>query len=308
MLTKFMGTQGFIWFIGVVEDIQDPLRLGRVRVRCYGYHTDDLSLLKTEHLPWATVLQPTTSAAQNGYGLSPTGLRINTRVFGFFADGVSAQYPVIMSAFAGINNGVNIPGLQKPLEFNELKQTIEQNQGLSQTETNVDIVGVIGSLSESQYREWKAEIAKRESGGNLKAKNQIGFVGRYQFGALALNDLGYVKSDVKRNALLQQDSSWIGKNNIKSLDNWFNSETAQESAMLELAKRNYSTLIRLGALNSNSPPRRIAGLLAVSHLLGAGGAANYAKTGQGADANGTSGNTYYRAGYNAITDNSPKVQ
>ena len=30
----FMGLDGFIWFVGVVEDRNDPDQLGRVRVRC----------------------------------------------------------------------------------------------------------------------------------------------------------------------------------------------------------------------------------------------------------------------------------
>ena len=29
----FMGQDGFIWFVGVVEDRADPLTIGRVRVR-----------------------------------------------------------------------------------------------------------------------------------------------------------------------------------------------------------------------------------------------------------------------------------
>ena len=37
---KYLGTE-FIWWFGVVEDRNDPLQLGRVRVRSYGYHTDD---------------------------------------------------------------------------------------------------------------------------------------------------------------------------------------------------------------------------------------------------------------------------
>ena len=53
MNTDFMGRDGFIWFAGVVEDRQDPLKLGRVRVRCLGYHTDDRNVLPTEDLPWA---------------------------------------------------------------------------------------------------------------------------------------------------------------------------------------------------------------------------------------------------------------
>ena len=43
--TDFMGRDGFIWFAGVVEDRQDPLKLGRVRVRCLGYHTEDKNAL-----------------------------------------------------------------------------------------------------------------------------------------------------------------------------------------------------------------------------------------------------------------------
>ena len=38
--TDFMGRDGFTWFTGVVEDRADPLKLGRVRVRQLGYHTD----------------------------------------------------------------------------------------------------------------------------------------------------------------------------------------------------------------------------------------------------------------------------
>ena len=37
----FMGLDGFVWFTGVVEDRQDPKRLGRVRVRVLGMHTED---------------------------------------------------------------------------------------------------------------------------------------------------------------------------------------------------------------------------------------------------------------------------
>jgi len=34
----FLGRDGFIWWIGVVEDNQDPLVLGRAKVRIFGYH------------------------------------------------------------------------------------------------------------------------------------------------------------------------------------------------------------------------------------------------------------------------------
>ena len=36
----FMGLDGFVWFTGVVEDRNDPAQLGRVKVRCLGFHTE----------------------------------------------------------------------------------------------------------------------------------------------------------------------------------------------------------------------------------------------------------------------------
>ena len=42
-----MGRDGFQWFVGVVEDRNDPQQIGRVRVRCLGYHTEDVIALPT---------------------------------------------------------------------------------------------------------------------------------------------------------------------------------------------------------------------------------------------------------------------
>ena len=46
-MSDFMGQEGFVWFVGVVEDRDDPERLGRVRVRCLGYHTENKTLIET---------------------------------------------------------------------------------------------------------------------------------------------------------------------------------------------------------------------------------------------------------------------
>ena len=49
-MENFYGKDGFIWFTGVVEDRDDPDKLGRVRVRCVGYHTDDVTKIPTDFL------------------------------------------------------------------------------------------------------------------------------------------------------------------------------------------------------------------------------------------------------------------
>ena len=96
-----LGEQ-FIWFFGVIEDRGDPLRLGRVRVRCYGWHTDDKNELPTKDLPWSQPLQPITSSGMSGFGNSSVGLLEGSLVVGFFIDGYDAQQPIIMGSIAGM--------------------------------------------------------------------------------------------------------------------------------------------------------------------------------------------------------------
>ena len=91
----------FCWFQGVVEDRGDPLQLGRVRVRCLGYHSENKVDLPTQDLPWAPPIQPVTSAAMSGIGTTPVGPVEGTWVFGFFRDGQLAQQPVILGTIGG---------------------------------------------------------------------------------------------------------------------------------------------------------------------------------------------------------------
>ena len=44
-----------IHYYGIVEDRNDPKKLGRVRVRCLGFHTEDTNDIPTADLPWAHV-------------------------------------------------------------------------------------------------------------------------------------------------------------------------------------------------------------------------------------------------------------
>lgn len=97
----FMGKNGFYWFFGIVEDNSDPLGFGRCKVRIVGWHNPDDSELPTEALPWAYPVTSLNNAAIAGIGFSSIGPQINTRVFGFFADGEAAQQPIMLGTLQG---------------------------------------------------------------------------------------------------------------------------------------------------------------------------------------------------------------
>ncbi len=86
---------------GVVESRDDPLRLGRCKVRVVGIHTEDTTLLPTEDLPWAFPMQPVTSAAMNGIGYSPVGPVPGTWVIIAFQDDAK-QFPIMLGTIGGI--------------------------------------------------------------------------------------------------------------------------------------------------------------------------------------------------------------
>lgn len=119
------------WFIGKVEDRNDPMELGRVRVRVYGLHTpdkvkDQFKGIPTDELPWSQPINGVQSASMNGIGQSPSNMTENTMVFGFFLDGRLSQDPFVLGTLAGIpvdaanpSQGFNDPKGVYPKYLNE---------------------------------------------------------------------------------------------------------------------------------------------------------------------------------------------
>lgn len=94
------------WGMGVVEDIDDPLKAGRVRVRIYGIHTSLLDDLPTENLPWSQVAMPVTSASVSGIGDTP-GLIVGSQVFGIFLDAADPSDPKQQFLVVGTMPGIS---------------------------------------------------------------------------------------------------------------------------------------------------------------------------------------------------------
>lgn len=71
-------------FWGVVENNKDPEQLGRVQVRCFGYHPRNRGEIPTEGLPWMLCVTSNSSGV-SGIGENPYYAQGST-VFGYFVD------------------------------------------------------------------------------------------------------------------------------------------------------------------------------------------------------------------------------
>ena len=108
-------------------------------------------------------------------------------------------------------------------------------------------------------------------------------------------------------AQLDNPNSWTGKDGISDKNAWFSNGSVQESAMLTYTQTNYTRMVSNGAITADMPPEDVGGMLAASHLLGAGGANTWRKGGGGADALGSTGAEYFQKGKFAISVLAPQV-
>jgi len=95
------------WFVGTVVNINDPLELGRVKIRIYGIHSDNEIDIPDADLPWAQVVVPITEGGVRNLG-GMLGIKDDAQVFGLFLDGQSSQMPLILGSMPKIEE--NSPG------------------------------------------------------------------------------------------------------------------------------------------------------------------------------------------------------
>ena len=70
------------WFQGTVVDVDDPLKMGRLKVQeLIGHDKED-----PKNLFWCHVIMPPTGANAKGIGVAAVGLDENSKVFGFRVD------------------------------------------------------------------------------------------------------------------------------------------------------------------------------------------------------------------------------
>ena len=147
----------------------------------------------------------------------------------------------------------------------------------------------------------------RSSGGRTNIENTLGFVGKYQFGTAALEDLGFIKKGTFKGT----DNSKI-QNGLSDDNNWsdppgskeafLNNPEIQEEAMRKLVQNNCNTMRRLGVIDDNTTPQEAAGFIAAAHLGGPGGAKALKEGKNRSDAYGGGTGEYFRLGANSITE------
>ena len=123
-----MSTKSVFWY-GVIEDRNDPLQLGRVRVRIHGYHSPLKKDIPTDCLPWSQVAMPTTSASNSGVG-SMNGLIPGSWVLGMWNDdGQGFQIPMVLFSVQGMIPKADEPSSIDLLQQNTKESFYEENYG-----------------------------------------------------------------------------------------------------------------------------------------------------------------------------------
>jgi hypothetical protein len=145
---------------------------------------------------------------------------------------------------------------------------------------------------EEDNTSFKEALGNRESSGKYDAVNQLGYLGKYQFGGMALRDLGYQ----------DKDYNWTGKDNINSKEDFLANSAIQEKSADTYFKIQEKYLDNNGALDyvgTDFKGFKVTkqGLIAASHLVGAGAVNTMLKTGiVPQDANGTKALEYLELG------------
>ena len=97
-----IGSDGFRWWIGQVEDTEDPKESGRCKVRIVGLHPKECSTVTNENLPWAISTFPVTTPHIPGAATTVSNqLDKGVWVIGFFLDN-EQQHPCIIGSIGGV--------------------------------------------------------------------------------------------------------------------------------------------------------------------------------------------------------------
>jgi len=150
------------WFVGLVIDVNDPLKLDRVKVRIQGIHTHDTTLIPNADLPWAQVIIPVTEGGSSGIGAN-CSIKPRAQVFGFFLDGKNSQLPLVVGSIPKIESYANQSG-----DADNSLPSFNKKSGVG----NIDLDG-------SSNIEKAFNFFVSEEGGNYSMEQACGIIGNF---------------------------------------------------------------------------------------------------------------------------------
>lgn len=163
------------WFIGTVVDVNDPLKLDRVKVRVYGIHTSNTIDIPNQDLPWASVLIPVTEGGTSGIGAN-SQIKNRAQVFGIFLDGKDSQCPLVMGSIPKVEtkrNDVN----EAPSAKNEYDgRSVVPDSTPQGVKPGVPSVGQ-GNLTGQNNAEKAYNFFLSKEGGSFTAAQSAGIIG-----------------------------------------------------------------------------------------------------------------------------------
>ena len=126
---------------GIVEDRNDPLKIGRVRVRVHVHHSDDKGKISTPDLPWSHVIMPATTAGLGGFGIQHS-LVEGTTVFGFFRDEDMQDFVVL-----GVQQGISQQGYKETITDELLERSVDKGFNDPRRKTQAEYSGTHDCLN-----------------------------------------------------------------------------------------------------------------------------------------------------------------
>ena len=206
------------WFTGTVININDPLELGRVKVRIFGIHTSDTSLIEDGDLPWAQVITPSTEGGESGIGTN-IGVKEQSQVFGIFLDGKNSQLPLVIGSIPKYERPISTAQYTSdPAVPDELQHATESSKSVIENKSADDKF-----LSGETNIEKAYNFFLTKEGGGFSPEQAAGIVGNFYIESYAAANKGDLNPSAqsappeKSFGIAQWNSSKDAKNRYQAL-------------------------------------------------------------------------------------------
>ena len=178
-----------------------------------------------------------------------TGTTVVVDAAGAPVSSASSQDPGIQSA-AG-------KAVQSPAPITVL-------QSMQNTPVEIAPAGKVPGLLGSQVKALMAEIAYAESNIDAGKYNAaLGRAGKYQINGLLLKEFGYVSDS----ANISNPAIWVGKDGVKSLQDWLANDGLQDKLMQEILQQYYKTMTTNRAIQLGDDVCTVGGMLSVAYFF-----------------------------------------